>query len=293
MLKRFTIIAFLLTSSLVFMFGSTAHGEVDCQACHPDLSNKKTVHAAVQSGCATCHAGIDAADVPHKNTGKNKLGLSSESPELCYGCHDKGLFTKKNIHSAVSIGCSSCHSPHSTDTPKLLLSSVPSLCFKCHSKKKFAGQSVHPPVKDAMCLSCHNPHSSDTEKLLLSGASVLCFNCHDQKKFKGNVTHSPVAAGMCSSCHSPHASANASLLPGPVNEVCIKCHDKKEITSGLHVAPDIATQGHPVKGPKGPKTLGKEFTCISCHRSHSSESPKLSRFKAQMSVETCQYCHDK
>lgn len=290
--KKFIIIGFLFIAGLAFIFDNTCYGEVDCQACHPDLSGKKAVHAAVQLGCATCHTGIDAAEVPHKNTGKNKLGLSSEPPELCYGCHDKGLFSKKTIHAAVSMGCTSCHSSHSTDTPKLLLSAIPGICFNCHDKKKFEGPYVHSPVKGGNCLSCHNPHSSDTEKLLLSQASALCFNCHDQKKFKGNVMHSPVAEGMCLSCHSPHVSTNPSLLPGPLNEVCIKCHNKKEIASGLHVAPDIATAGHPVKGKKGPRTLGKEFSCISCHRSHSSESPRLSRFKAKTSVETCQYCHD-
>src|SRR5208337_3897046 len=52
--------------------------------CHNrDTFKKKDVHPALGMGCTTCHN-------PH-STDTQKL-LVAEQPDLCYNCHDKGMF---------------------------------------------------------------------------------------------------------------------------------------------------------------------------------------------------------
>lgn len=280
--------------SLLGLTDRSAHGEVDCLTCHGDLAKKKVVHAALQMGCPTCHSAIDATDIPHKKTNTIAKGLSSEPPELCYGCHDKNKFEGKVTHPPVMGGmCTSCHNPHSSDTAKLLLSEPPALCFTCHEEKKFKGKFTHSPVAGGMCTTCHSPHKSDNEKLLQALAPDLCFNCHDKAGFSKQNIHPPVAGGMCLTCHGPHASDYPAQLLHKINDVCIECHTQKDLKTGLHVISGFGAGGHPVKGKKDPKRTGKEFACSSCHDPHSSEWMKLFRYKAQSLFELCQHCHEK
>ena len=309
-LKKTITFMGVVAALAVMGFGVTqAYAEdVDCSMCHPDLAKKKTVHAAVSMGCTGCHTSLNVGDVPHKVTGKVPKGLSAAQPDLCYGCHDKGMFSKKNVHAALAMGCTSCHNPHSTDTQKLLVADMPGLCYTCHDKTKFENASVHPPVMGGMCTSCHNPHSSDKEKLLLADAPDLCYNCHDKGMFSKKNVHSPVAGGMCLSCHGPHATNEMALLLKRPAAVCVECHP--DVLKKRHVVGEF---NHPVgsienkddkkpdakkakkeKGPlMDPARQGKEFYCGSCHDPHSSDNKRLMRYKVNIPFELCINCHKK
>jgi predicted CXXCH cytochrome family protein len=266
----------LITAAALLGFGiAGAYAEdVDCSMCHPDLARKKTVHAAVNMGCPTCHANLNAAQMPHKVTGKVPKGLSTGQPELCYGCHDKGIFIKKSVHKALGMGCTTCHNPHSTDTPKLLVADLPGLCFTCHTKASVMKNSnVHSPVAGGMCTSCHNPHSSDSRKLLLSEMPGLCYTCHDKRAFENTSTHAPIAGGMCGSCHELHSAKLQKLLISRPPELCFACHDKNKFAG--------------MKTVHGPVEKG---LCTSCHAPHASSAPKLLRDKTPA---VCFQCHSK
>lgn len=241
----------LVSAAIVSLIGLThrsAYGEVDCLQCHEGLTKKKVVHAAVQMGCSTCHSAIIAADVPHKKTNVITRGLSSEVPDLCYGCHDKKMFEGKDVHSPVMGGmCLSCHDPHSADSPKLLVSEVPALCFTCHDKSEFTRKNIHGPVAAGMCLSCHNHHASKHENLTLKPITALCTSCHTGAEIKNGVH---IVSGMlsqghpvsgktdpkrpgkrfsCASCHDPHSSDFKRLMRYKNDEpfeICISCHPK-------------------------------------------------------------------
>lgn len=204
-------------------------------------------------GCPTCHTGIDASKVPHKNSGTIAKGLSAEQPDLCYGCHDKAQFTKKNVHAAVGMGCTSCHNPHSSKNDKLLSSAAPGLCFGCHDKPAFSKKVVHAPVSGGMCLSCHNPHSSDQTALLLKRPYDVCLGCHADIPSKRHAI---------SGIH-------------PLGEL-------KTIKKGA------TTEIIEVQDPSRP---GKAFYCGSCHEPHSAEVRRLLRFKAASTMELCVNCH--
>jgi predicted CXXCH cytochrome family protein len=225
----------------VFLCSPASAKEINCLKCHRKLTKGKFVHHALDMGCPACHPGIDARTVPHKKTNALARGLSSEQPDLCYGCHDKGMFTKTDVHPAVSMGCTGCHNPHSSKNAKLLKTKPPALCFTCHDKAGFTRKTVHPPVASGECMTCHSPHSSDEMALLLKKPVDVCLSCH------GNISHWPhysprIAGGTephdpmrpdkpfyCGSCHDPHSSDSPLLFRFNVRsekELCLHCHRK-------------------------------------------------------------------
>lgn len=294
--RRFFLFCILsLSFSLAGGFSAFAE-EINCLMCHEQLAKEKVVHPALSMGCPACHSGIDAADVPHKKTNNVPKGLSSDQPELCYGCHDKTKFTKKTVHAAIGMGCTACHNPHSSKNAKLLKAEPPELCYNCHDKKQFEGKDVHPPVAGGMCTSCHSPHSSDAGKLLLSDPPGLCFNCHDKAEFSRKNVHMPVAGGMCLSCHKPHASDHTALLMKDPYSLCLECHGNVRKTP--HAVVGFSSAGHPLGEPKkrkkeveDPLRPGKKFYCGSCHNPHSSDSVRLFRYKASSPFDLCVRCH--
>ncbi|MGE5807630.1 MAG: cytochrome c3 family protein [Nitrospirota bacterium] len=217
-----------------------APGKVDCLTCHRKLTKGKSVHQALSMGCPTCHVGINGLTYPHKITNKLAKGLSSEQPDLCYGCHDKAMFSKKNVHPAIGMGCTSCHNPHSSENDKLLKATPPKLCFTCHDEAGFTKKTVHPPVAAGECLTCHTPHASDEMALLRNKPVDVCLMCH------GDIDHwphfhsqtaaqrqDPTRPGKpfyCGSCHNPHSTDGPTLFRFKFRQqrdLCINCHHDK------------------------------------------------------------------
>ena len=174
----------------------------ECLKCHAALAQKKVLHSALQMGCVTCHAEIDASAVPHKSKGKIAKGLSAEAPALCLNCHDRKMFEGKVTHGPVAAGmCLGCHNPHSSDHQGLLKKEPAALCLDCHPEIKqgphvIAGfsRSGHPlgepykgkeaedplrPGKKFYCASCHEPHRSELPNLSRFGKGMAsCGKCH-------------------------------------------------------------------------------------------------------------------
>ncbi len=243
----FSLLCVILAS--LFIPSAAFSAEIDCLRCHKKLIQEKTVHAAVQMGCPTCHTGIDASKTPHKKTNTVARGLSADQPDLCYGCHDKSLFSKKNVHAAVGMGCTGCHNPHSSKNAKLLVSEAPALCFTCHDKDGFSRKNVHAPVAGGMCLSCHNPHSTDAADLLVKEPIMVCLDCHPDVEKRAHAVVGLSSAGhpigkkdkkelkdpkrpgkqfYCGSCHNPHSSDSVKLFRYDAKStmgLCVHCHN--------------------------------------------------------------------
>lgn len=240
--------------SLMLLFHSPAWADsMDCATCHNDVGKQKYVHPALKMGCAACHAGIDPSAMPHKKTNKNSKGLSAEVPELCYQCHDKAKFNKKNVHPALEMGCTSCHDPHSSKYPKLLIAEVPDLCMNCHEKAKFTKKNVHEPVAEGACLTCHTPHSSDNTSLLVKLPIRVCLQCHEDVR------------------KTPHATTAFESTGHPIG---LLTRGSKEFKDD-------------------PARPGKKFYCGSCHNPHSSDSKKLFRYQGEIAMDICVNCHKK
>ncbi len=232
----------LLFVSLVLCSQASAT-EVNCLKCHAKLKTGKSVHKALNMGCDTCHKGINAATVPHRNTTTLAKGLSSDQPDLCYGCHDKEKFTRKDVHPAIGMGCTGCHNPHSSKNPRLLKSSLPALCYSCHDKTEFTKKHIHPPVASGECMSCHTPHSSDQMALLPKKPIDVCLQCHPDTSHGGHIgsfqqpggdqaaePQDPARKGKpfyCGSCHNPHSTDSPLLFrfnAQSVTQLCVNCH---------------------------------------------------------------------
>ena len=255
---KFAVATFIATAFWTVAAPASAD-EVDCMKCHAALVvRQKVQHAAVQMGCPSCHSGItDALKVPHTKTTTFPKGLSADQPDLCYGCHDKEKFTKKHVHPAIGMGCTSCHNPHASQNEKLLVATVPDLCFNCHDKADFTRKNVHVPVEGGMCLDCHDPHSSDSYWLLQKDQLELCTGCHD------TITKKPhVISGF-----------------GPAKGHPLGAPRKDKKTKKM-------------KLPEDPARKGKPFACSSCHNPHSSDSIHLFRYPAKSAMELCVNCHN-
>jgi predicted CXXCH cytochrome family protein len=198
---RLDVCAFLLATAVAL---SALAQEVDCLKCHGALTGKKNVHAAIQAGCAYCHADLDASVTPHKVRRKLAHGLSAEPPELCNACHEKNLFEGKFTHAPAAAGlCVTCHDPHASEYPALGRKAGAALCLDCHSEitkkphviagfprrghplgdepRSAAAQDPLRPGKSFYCASCHDPHRADYARLTRFEAKSMngfCQKCH-------------------------------------------------------------------------------------------------------------------
>ena len=116
---------------------SPSASEPQCLDCHPDKREEKVVHPAIDMGCSSCHVGNHQGEKPAPK-------LTTTVPDLCFTCHDKTAFDKKVLHAPVAGGmCGSCHNPHASDNPRMLIAAVPDLCFSSHDKNALGKKDAH------------------------------------------------------------------------------------------------------------------------------------------------------
>lgn len=281
-----------------------ASATASCTTCHSTVTaGKKTIHAATED-CANCHtvATTDAATT---------VVLNEADPGLCIGCHD-GLTAAVEgslaaPHAVVADGCLTCHSPHASDQPKLLVSAQSALCGNCHdvaelaakhgglltaattctgchlphggaTAKLLTGPVQHAPFAEASCNACHRPNFGERIRLQARGQR-LCLACHDdpaklagRQSLHGALADDAQGRAGCLSCHQPHLSATKALAVEPGIALCANCH-----------APLVAA----ARAKTGHAAAAED--CANCHQPHASAQPKL--LKAASS-ELCGECHD-
>ncbi|HKW29191.1 MAG TPA: cytochrome c3 family protein [Verrucomicrobiae bacterium] len=112
--------------------------ETVCYTCHADVRGQFNLpnHHPVPEGRMTCS---DCHD-PHKGSIFKGGGTSILSEnEMCLRCHpaQQGPFVFE--HEAVREGCTTCHNPHGSVNPKLLVNRNSNLCLKCHFVQQTSG----------------------------------------------------------------------------------------------------------------------------------------------------------
>ena len=233
-----------------------------CLMCHKvgaGLEEGGSRHAALNLGCETCHT-------VHKTGERGKrefdYQLKKDSPALCMDCHDtkdSGLIETHEGQLFATAGCLSCHDPHQSSRPKLMLA------------------FLHPPLKAGResCSSCHEPPQDGKVVLTKASPKELCLECHPgtaEQIRKAKVQH-PGALIDCAECHNAHAGQTPGLpKPDSVN-VCLRCH------------PDQAQQGNKKHLHQPAFGLG----CSTCHEPHGGENDHLLRTKTVNSL--CLECH--
>ena len=226
--------------------------EPKCSDCHLDLITKKTVHPPASESCENCHT----VKIKEHTDGNGKgLGLSDNVPGLCYTCHDgikNFLDTVKFVHQAVKSvkSCTGCHSPHSSDEKKLLVSDEKKMCLACHNRDvnetgrkvlnmdKLLTNSkvIHPVLESDGCIVCHNPHGSTNTNMLKDAFPTgkyaplrkevygLCWQCHDSEMLTAQTTSATNFRNGNKNLHTVHSFEKSG-------RTCTMCHN-------VHAAPN-------------------------------------------------------
>jgi predicted CXXCH cytochrome family protein len=190
----------------------------------------------------------------------------------CLECHDdksKG----KAVHSAMQMGCSTCHNVKSdgTTTTVELVAPKNELCFTCHEKSK--EEVLHQPYEQGRCTVCHSPHSSDFPKQTRAAGNALCLGCHAER----NVAGDKVALFAAQEIPAAEFAAIPKILPNEQAQI------------GHPFA------SHPVSGMADPTNPAQKISCLSCHDQHASSQEHLIRTakdaKTGKDADICNSCH--
>jgi len=111
------------------------------------VSDKGSRHAALDTGCGTCHA-------VHKSGDPNKVEfayhLTKATPQLCLDCHDAKDASLQKAHDKqpfATADCVQCHDPHQSRRPKLMQAFV----HAPFEGGKSSCDTCHQPVSGAVC----------------------------------------------------------------------------------------------------------------------------------------------
>lgn len=179
-----------------------------CLGCHQKTARmlwQGSTHESRDVACSDCHTVMHAES--ERGSLKQPTVLAT-----CGRCHAQQR-NRQSRFSHMPLGqgkmeCTSCHNPHGSTTPKLLLaSSANETCFACHAEKRGPFLWQHVPVTES-CTNCHDPHGSSHEKMLKLSRPRLCQQCHQG-------TRHPVA---------PRNPALPEDLQFVLNRQCSNCH---------------------------------------------------------------------
>lgn len=283
-----------------------AHPVVSKPAVTPDSGNR-WAPVKITAKDATSHAPFEAGDcsICHQNSDPANPGpVKASGSDVCLACHDdfKQILARKYPHPPSQKNCLSCHNPHNSNQPKLLLEDTATLCTSCHKTIHDTMQTSkvkHDALTDGrQCVNCHNPHGANIEHLLVQLPMQLCLDCHGKDnvldhngKALTNMKsllaanpnhHGPIAGDDCSACHKTHGGDNFRLLTSAYPSafyaewdaknyaLCFGCHDEKAFTSPetteLTQFRDGNRNLHYVHTNKN--DMGR--TCRACHEVHAS-----------------------
>lgn len=187
-----------------------------CLGCHENQHEQSfwrgSEHETSELGCLSCHS-------VHKAKSPEKLLIRRTEKETCLSCHtqqQRAQFQRSthlfmDEHRKTLIGCSTCHNPHGTETPKMIKAlSVNDLCYQCHTEKRGPFLWQHPPVQEN-CLNCHTQHGSNNASLLKMRGQNLCQSCHMQGRHQTVAGSSNTMWNInrpCATCHSQVHGSN-------------------------------------------------------------------------------------
>ncbi len=226
-----------------------------CNSCHRHEKNRTEIHpsriashkGAVQNvptdfplikrelTCSTCHDAFIQCTKDRDERGKNPLflrgGPFADPSDICFRCHDAGLYDVFN--------------PHDHRDPEGRLKEE--LCLYCHNPPDLSRTPeavVGEPFVD-ICKSCHRmgKHPTGIDHMLKPSRKMRAYIIGVSKRNKLYIPLNARDEIYCSTCHNPHAegifpegevrSLGAGDDPGrhrvrvAPERICTVCHDRK------------------------------------------------------------------
>ncbi|MDT3737134.1 MAG: cytochrome C [Denitratisoma sp.] len=242
-------------------FGKGIHADMQCVACHKEITDSKANHAKAKgikpANCVDCHQALWEAARQEKGADeKSRLGLVVRNIEA----YKNSFHAKpdKDDPSHPMATCEDCHNSHEFNVPPkgserrtVWHKGIPDTCgAKCHEDQLEAyAASIHGEelldkgnMKSAVCTDCHTSHNiagtaSETFKLANVNA---CGSCHEKElqsfadTYHGQVNRLGYAyAAKCADCHESHKILPADHPKSTINpknrlKTCTKCHSDKK-----------------------------------------------------------------
>ncbi len=178
-----------------------------CLQCHEKqitLHWRGSVHEMANVSCDKCHYVM-------ARKSKRRMFINEDSKKACFQCHkDKRARMLRSAHMPLREGkmsCASCHNPHGSLAPNLLIkASTNETCYICHQEKRGPVLWEHAPVRED-CGSCHDSHGSNHLSMLKMKPPYLCQACHSNTRhpsslFDQGSTPRDLLGKACLNCHS-------------------------------------------------------------------------------------------
>jgi len=294
MLYIFSLIVLSLNVHAEFMTCQTSK-------CHQGIDDHKYLHAPFKTrdkACLTCHV-LSEKGIGHPIFKPLTNEFNNDSCKTCHESSHKKIFSKNVVHKAlVENACTSCHSPHGSDHPKLLKKGFDrGLCLDCHKKTAESISNVKFHKAESFndnCLTCHNSHNGSDKKLLKDQEINLCLGCHgndqvkhakmDWTKLDKKNWHEPVKDGNCSQCHQVHGSKDRNLLKSGYKNIsysqnieedaknCFECHKVEKFQNKHAVSETQFRNGNVNLHFLHLNSKNGSRNCHTCHEVHASNN---------------------
>jgi DmsE family decaheme c-type cytochrome len=164
---------------------------VACSSCHSVHTSEpatRLLRASANTLCTGCHASeaarflqpfahpvdtfqsassvVECIDCHSPHGGESAFSLLGDQANqtVCLTCHSdkRGPFAFEHLPMVTGDGCTSCHEPHGSPNPRMLVrSSVSALCLECHTNSISAFGQTPPAFHDLRtmrfqnCTVCH------------------------------------------------------------------------------------------------------------------------------------------
>ncbi len=261
-------------------FAKSVHGQLDCVACHIDLTGvEEYPHAKglERVSCTECHDDDDGPVQAWRDSAHGKLAEAGDArAPLCQDCHGghemQRLREPGSVTSPFHVAtmCNQCHVEGAPVARAFGLSEAE---LRARYRDRIHGDGLHAKglTVTADCTSCHGGHAvlpSDDPRSSLhrENVSQTCGTCHGElEQVHSRVIASELwtragAVPLCVDCHAPHSDRHVSYATGLADADCLGCHTTPLSASGdgRSLQVDPAEHARSIHGRSG-------IACAQCH----------------------------